>query len=51
MAVPKKRRAKSKKKLKKQCWKRKGETQAKKAYALYKSVAKKMSLSGSNLSE
>ena len=40
MAVPKKRRSKSKKRLKKQCWKKKAETQAKIAYALYKSEAK-----------
>ena len=45
MAVPKKRRSKSKKRLKKQCWRKKAETQAKIAYSLYRSVTKEKSVS------
>ena len=41
MAVPKKRRSKSKKRIRKQCWRRKAETQAKTAYSLDKSVTNK----------
>ena len=41
MAVPKKRRSKSKKRLKKQCWKKKAEPQAKKAYSTYKIIFEK----------
>ena len=51
MAVPKKRRSKSKKRLKKQCWRKKAEMQAKIAYSLYKSVAKEKSATSSILSE
>ena len=51
MAVPKKRRSKAKKRLKKQCWKKKAETQAKIAYALYKSEAKISREKNSSLSE
>ena len=43
MAVPKKRRSKSKKKLRKECWKKKAETQAKIAYSFYKSLIKETS--------
>ena len=41
MAVPKKRRSKSKKRFKKQCWKKKAEPQAKKAYSTYKIIFEK----------
>ena len=41
MAVPKKRRSKSKKRIKKECWKKKAENQAKIAYSLYKEAFKK----------
>ena len=51
MAVPKKRRSKSKKRLKKQCWIKKAETQAKIAYSLYKSIAKEKSVTSSTFSE
>ena len=43
MAVPKKRRSKSKKRLRKQCWRKKAETQATIAYSFYKSVTKETS--------
>ena len=41
MAVPKKRRSKSKKKFRKQCWKKKAEIQTHKAYSIYKLISKK----------
>ena len=40
MAVPKKRRSKSKKRFRKECWKKKAETQAQIAYSFYKSLVK-----------
>jgi large subunit ribosomal protein L32 len=40
MAVPKKRRSKSKKNLKKQCWKKKAEIETQKACSIYKLVTK-----------
>ena len=51
MAVPKKRRSKSKKRFKKQCWKKKAETQCKIAYSFYKSVTKDESMNNSTLAE
>ena len=44
MAVPKKRRSKSKKRFRKQCWIKKAETQAKIAYSLYKVRTKEKNL-------
>ena len=51
MAVPKKRRSKSKKRLKKQCWKKKAEIQARLAYSLYKVGVKEKNSTPSSLSE
>ena len=51
MAVLKKRRSKSKKRLKKQCWRKKAEIQAKIAYSLYKSVIKNKEENVSTISE
>ena len=45
MAVPKKRRSKSKKNLKKQCWKKKAEIKTQKAYSVYKLVTKEKKFS------
>ena len=54
MAVPKKRRSKSKKKFRKQCWKKKAEIQTNKAYSVYKLIIKEKKnseKSNSNLNE
>ena len=47
MAVPKKRKSKSKKRLKKQCWKKRAEIQTKVVFSLYKSLLKEKNRSDS----
>ena len=49
MAVPKKRRSKSKKNLKKQCWKKKAEIKTQKACSIYKLVTKEKKISENTL--
>ena len=49
MAVPKKRKSKSKKNLKKQCWKKKAEIETQKACSIYKLVTKEKKRSETTL--
>lgn len=52
MAVPKKRRSKSKKRLKKQCWKRKAEAKTTKLSSAFTTITQKTSMrNGSNISK